>query len=155
VTAVGWVEFAASAPELAALGAERIERFRFVFVGTIRKDGGPRVNPVEAYFVDGELVLNMIWRSLKALDLIRDERVYVHTPILDRLGGPGEFKLRGRACEVGDPGFREAAADVIEAAIEWRPPERSHFFAVAAESAAFVTYGEGGKQHVVRWFAGR
>jgi hypothetical protein len=155
MTAVGWEKFAAGAPALAALGAERIERFRFVFVGTVRKDGGPRVNPVEAYFVDGELVLNMMWRSLKALDILRDERVYLHTPILDRLGEPGEFKLRGRAREVADPNFRKAAADVIAAAIEWRPPERSHFFAVEAESAAFVTYGEDGSQNVARWFADR
>ncbi len=105
--------------------------------------------------MEGELVLNMMWRSLKALDTLRDERVYLHTPILDRLGEPGEFKLRGHAREVGDPKFRDATAAVIKAAIEWRPPERSHFFAVAAESAAFVTYGEDGSQNVARWFADR
>ena len=44
---------------------------------------------------------------------------------------------------------------MIEARIDWRPPERSHFFAVDVESAAFVTYDEDGKQSVTRWTRGR
>jgi hypothetical protein len=48
-----WADFEEAAPELAALGRERIERFGFVFLGTIRSDGGPRINPVEAHLVEG------------------------------------------------------------------------------------------------------
>ena len=29
-----------------------LERFQFVFVGTLTKHGSPRVNPVEAYLID-------------------------------------------------------------------------------------------------------
>jgi hypothetical protein len=43
-----WADFEVAASELATLGRERFERFGFLFVATVRKDGGPRVNPVEA-----------------------------------------------------------------------------------------------------------
>jgi hypothetical protein len=150
-----WADFETAASELAALGRERFERFGFLFVGTVRKDGGPRVNPVEAYVVDGHLVLNMIWRSLKALDLLRDPRIYLHTPITDRLGAPGEFKATGRAAPIEGPALWEAAADMIEARIAWRPPKRSHFFTVSVEHAAFITYDRDGTQHVKRWRLGQ
>jgi hypothetical protein len=38
-------DFEEAAAELAALGRDRIERFGFVFLGTIRSDGGPRITP--------------------------------------------------------------------------------------------------------------
>ena len=88
----------------------------------------------------------------EALDLLRDPRIFVHTPVVDRRGAPGEFKLRGRAATIEDRGLREAFSDAMEAKIDWRPPEESHFFAVdEIESAAFVTYDEDGTQHVTRW----
>jgi hypothetical protein len=146
-----WVDFEGASPELAALGRARFERFGFLFAATVRSDGGPRVNPVEAYVVQGHLVLNMMWHSLKANDLLRDPRVYLHTPITDRLGAPGEFKLTGRALPIEDPALRHAAADAIEARIDWRPPERSHFFTIDVERAAFITYDEGGTKHVKLW----
>ena len=136
-----WADFERDAPELAALGRERIEQFRFVFLGTVRADGGPRVNPVEAHFVEGDLALTMIWRSLKARDLLRDPRAFLHTPILDAaLGRPGEFKLRVRAVEVGDGALREAVATAVERESGWRPPSHWHFFTTDVEGAAFHEY---------------
>jgi Pyridoxamine 5'-phosphate oxidase len=145
-----WADFEAAAPDMAALGRDLLERFGIAFVGTVRKDGGPRVNPVEFYVVDGQLTCNMMWRSLKALDLLRDPRVFIHTVVSGRDGSEGEFKLSGVAVSVEDADLRHAVADAIETAIRWRPPERSHFFAIDVESAAYVDY-EGGDQHVRRW----
>jgi hypothetical protein len=150
-----WVDFEEAAPELAKLGRERFERFGFLFVATVRADGGPRVNPVEAYVVNGHLVLNMMWRSLKARDLLRDPRAYLHTPITDRLGAPGEFKLTGKALPIEDPALLEATADTIEAKIDWRPPARSHFFTVDVERVAFITYDEDGTKHAEVWRRGQ
>jgi predicted pyridoxine 5'-phosphate oxidase superfamily flavin-nucleotide-binding protein len=70
-----WDELEQAASEITAHGRELIEKFQFVLVGTLTKDGSPRVTPVEAYIVDGHLLANMIPRSLKALDLLRDSRV--------------------------------------------------------------------------------
>ena len=148
-----WAEFEEAAPSLAALGRERIERFGFVFVGTIRKDGGPRVNPVEAHFVEGHLALCMIHGSLKALDLLRDPRAFLHTPILDASSGdPGEFKLRARAFPLEDADLRRAVADTLERESGWRPPEEWHVFSADVESAAFHRYdAESGLHRLTRW----
>ena len=99
-----WAELETAAPEITALGHDLLDRFQFVFVGTLTKNGSPRVNPCEAYVIDGHLLLNMMPRSLKALDLIRDPRVYVHTPVTSKEAGEGEFKLAGRAPELADRG---------------------------------------------------
>ena len=62
-----WAEFAEHAPELAALAERRFEETRLGLVGTLRKDGSPRISPVEVFFVDEVPLLGMMWRSQKAL----------------------------------------------------------------------------------------
>jgi hypothetical protein len=119
-----------------------------VFVGTLARDGSPRVNPVEAYVIDGHLVTNMIPRSLKALDLLRDPRVYVHAPVPSKEGGP-EFKLAGRAPTLEDAGLRQELDDLFWEKIQWRPDPDSHYFELLAERAAYVTYDNG--QTSIRW----
>jgi hypothetical protein len=57
---MNWGEFSRAAPELAALGEERFERTGLSLVGTITRDGHPRISPVEPYIVDGELLLGMM-----------------------------------------------------------------------------------------------
>ena len=143
-----WADFEEAAPELAALGRERIEQFGFVFLGTIRKDGGPRVNPVEAHVVDGHLVVVAVAGSLKARDLLRDRRAFLHTLVLDAaLGTPGEFKLRARAIESRDAGLREAVAERLEAVSGYRPPADWPVFTMDVESAAFLRYDEEAEVH--------
>jgi hypothetical protein len=99
------------------------------------------VNPVEAHFVNRDLAHALMKDSVKALDLLRDPRAYLHTPILDAaLGTPGEFKLRARALPVGDEATRAAIADAVEERSGWRPPDDWHFFTIDVESAAFHDY---------------
>ncbi len=148
---MNWQEFEQQAPELARLGRERFEQAGSVLLGTIRRDGSPRISPVEAYIVDGELLLGMMWRSKKALDLLRDPRCLVHNMVADRSGHDGEFKLRGRALDVQDPAVRERQAQAQWEAIQWRPEEPYHLFSVDIESAVFIRYAEDGSQQVVRW----
>jgi predicted pyridoxine 5'-phosphate oxidase superfamily flavin-nucleotide-binding protein len=146
-----WEEFEQAAPEIAGHGRELIEQFQFVLVGTLTKDGSPRINPVEAYIIDGHLLLNMIPRSLKALDLLRDPRVYVHAPVTAKEGSP-EFKLAGRADVVDDTGLRGKLDDLFWEMIQWRPAPDSHYFEILAERAAWVTYADG--QTSIRWRVG-
>ena len=101
-----WAELEQAAPEIAANGRELIEKFQFVLVGTLTKDGSPRVTPVEAYIIDGHLLANMMPRSLKARDLLRDPRVYVHAPVTAKEGSP-EFKLAGRADVLTDEALEQ------------------------------------------------
>jgi hypothetical protein len=90
---------------------------------------------------------------VKALDLLRDPRAYLHTPVLDaELGRPGEFKIRARAIPVEDARLRDAIADAIEARGGYRPPDDWHFFTIDVEGVAFHDYDESEQiHHVKRW----
>jgi len=140
-----WDEFAAVCPELAALGEERFRARELCLLGTLRRNGWPRISPVEPDFVDGELMLGMMWRSPKALDLERDPRLVVHSVVSSRMGTEGDFKLYGRAVQVDDPDRRARYRATIKARIDWEPDEPNyHLFAVDVDSAGFVIFGDGG-----------
>ena len=95
-----WQDFKSDAPELAALGEERFESTGLVMLGTPRMDGLPRISPVELLFTDGQLYLGMMYRSLKALDLLRDLRCTVHSATSNRDGSEDDFKVYARAVEI-------------------------------------------------------
>lgn len=44
---MNWADFRLAAPDLAAAGERLFERTGVVLVGTIRRDGSPRISPVE------------------------------------------------------------------------------------------------------------
>jgi hypothetical protein len=149
---ITWAELEREAPEIARLGRELIERFQFVLVGTLTKGGSPRISPVEAYLIDGHLVMNMIPRSVKALDLLRDPRVYVHGPVTAKDGDP-ELKLAGRAVVLEDDPLVRELSDRFWEQIRWRPAPDSHDFEILIERASWFTYGDG--QTSIRWRLGR
>jgi hypothetical protein len=139
-----WAEFARQAPELAALGEARFRATRLVMVGTLRADGGPRITPVEPRLVDGDLQLGMMWRSMKALDLLRDPRCSVHSTTADKNGTEGDFKVYGAVEHVTDPDRRERHCQVTEQEIGWRPDgERYHVFSIDIREVAYAKFGEG------------
>jgi hypothetical protein len=152
---LNWERFAAEAPRLARLNEERMQRAGVLLVGTISLDGTPRISPVEPQLLEGELLLGMVWQSLKALDLQRDPRCLLHSAIPDKSGTDGEFKLRGRASEVQDRGLRERSAQKSLEDTGCRPEEPYHLFAVDIESASFVLYRPRGDQCLVRWRPGQ
>ncbi len=135
---MNWKEFSVAAPSLAKVGEERINRHGLILLGTIRKNGWPRIAPVEPCIADGHLYLGMMWQSRKALDLLRDPRCTVHSIVSNRDGSDGEFKLYGRAVDVQDPEMRSRYADALYAQIGWRPEEPEyHLFSIDVETASF------------------
>jgi hypothetical protein len=149
-----WAEFAAAAPELAKLGKTIFKRDQVALVGTIRKDGSPRISPTEPEIVNGRLYFGMIWHSFKALDLLRDPRCTVHGLIHDRFGEGGEFKLHGRAVEITAEGERAIYRQAIFQRIGWEPEEPNyHLFAIDIQSAgSFISEEE--SRLVTVWRAG-
>jgi len=151
---MNWAEFKAAATDLAVAAEKLFEQSGVVLVGTIRKDGSPRISPVERIITDGELYLGMMWRSLKALDLLRDPRCTIHSSIRDRVASEGEFKLHGRAVDIQDPERRRCYCDALYKKIGWKPAERNyHLFAVEITSAALFV-AKGNARLVKRWRAG-
>jgi hypothetical protein len=136
-----WEEFERAAPDLANLAGDRFARDQLVMVGTLRKDGWPRISPCEVDVAAGHLFLGMMWRSRKALDLLRDPRIIVHSVTCNREGTDGDVKLYGRAVDVQDPRLREAFREAIRARIDWAPEEPEfHLFSVDVERAAFIRF---------------
>ena len=138
-----WSDFVAACPEIGELAERRLRADELVFLGTVRRDGSARVSPCELDFVDGEMMLGMMWRSHKALDLFRDPRVTVHSATGDRMNPGGDVKLRGIAREITDASTRERYRQVIRERIDWAPDEPEfHVFALDVEHAAYLRFGE-------------
>jgi hypothetical protein len=145
-----WDAFEEACPEIAGLARERFARDQVVLVGTIRSDGSPRISPNECDFTAGRLFISMMWRSKKALDLLRDPRVAVHSTPSDRMNPGGDVKLYGLAVDERDPAVREAFRDAIRARIDWAPDEPEyHCFSVDVLSAGYAVFGK--SSHALAW----
>ena len=147
---VTWGQFAEREPELAALGEAQLARTGLALVGTLRRDGWPRISPVEPFIVDGNLYLGMMWQSRKALDLLRDPRCVVHSTVVDRKGSEGEFKVYGHAVDITDLDERRRFGDAVFTATGFRPEEPEfHCFAISIESVAFTKLRDDQMHHQV------
>jgi len=148
-----WSEVERQQPRLAELGVRLLTGPGVVLVGTIRRDGTPRLSPVEPLVMDGSLWLSMMWRSAKATDLFRDPRILVHSAVAGREGGPGEFKVRGVARTHDDPAVHRRYAETAARELGWEPEfGRSHLFDVDIADVTFITYdAPTGDQHVAMW----
>jgi Pyridoxamine 5'-phosphate oxidase len=148
-----WSDLESAQPGLAGLGRQRLLQPGVVLVGTIRRDGSPRLSPVEPYLLDGDLWLCLLWQSAKAADLLRDPRVLVHSIVTGRDGAEGEFKVRGTARAEHDPGIQRRYSQAVTADLGWSPtPGLFHLFAVGIDDVTFIRYDDAtGDQHVARW----
>jgi hypothetical protein len=99
--------------------------------------------------VDGDLMLGMMWRSRKALDLLRDPRLTIATVQNEREPTHGDLKLYATAIDVQEPRRRVAYADHLEAHISWRPAEPFHLFSADIQRAGYISFGE--ERRMARW----
>jgi hypothetical protein len=151
--AVRWEELEAEQPRLAEVGRRKLADPGVVLVGTIRRDGSPRLSPVEPLFWEGELWLCMGLGSLKARDLDRDPRILVHSVVTGRDGAEGEYKVRGRAVAEPDPDRQERFGRVVSESLGWTP-QRGHFhlFRVDVEDVTYIRWEDAtNNQYVTRW----
>ena len=131
VTMVGWGEFTRQRPDMAAGGRELLYRVGvgLAFLGTVRRDGGPRVHPMCPLLTEDGIYAFII-PSPKRADLRRDGRYSLHCyPPPDN---EDAFYISGRAAEVDDAGLRSRLADQFVA-------ERAQFHvpAPAADDVLF------------------
>jgi hypothetical protein len=146
-----WRDFAAEAPAVAAAATALFERFGFVFVGTIRADGSPRISAAEVHLVDGHLAFVMVAGSWKARDIQRDHRMVIQTPVTEAANPGSEFKLRGVALSA-DPALREAITRAVHAKSGWRPEPSWRFIDVDIRAASLQSWTpEDGDMVLTRW----
>ena len=133
---VKWQDLEVSAPEIARLGRQSLDHAGVALLGTLRKNGFPRISPVEPYFTEGHLLFGaMIWSS-KAGDLRRDQRCVLHSAVSGTNAAEGEFKLYGRAAHA-DKRLRNGCEK------GWwigRPLDVAYVFLLNIEEAAFVNW---------------
>ena len=124
-----------------------------VLVATIRRDGSPRVSPVEPLFWEDDLYLSMGWGSQKARDLQRDPRILVHSIVTSRDGTDGEYKVRGVAVPQMDLQTQRRYALEVAERLGWNPEVgRFHLFTVDVRDITFVRWDDAtNDQFVTRW----
>src|ERR671917_579459 len=138
------------APELAAQARRFLDAHVHKTLATLRRDGSPRISGTEVAFADGELWLGSMWRSLKALDLLRDPRFALHSGSADPPDWAGDAKLAGSVEEVTDPDRRAAITG------GGAPPGPYHLFRADINEVVVVRLGDPADHLVIEsWHAGR
>jgi hypothetical protein len=146
-----WSEFEADAGRFGRVSRERLIAPGVVLVATTRRDGTARLSPVEPLIFEGDLWLSMMWRSRKASDLARDDRVLVHNIVTGPQDPGGEIKLRGRAISINDAELRGRYCEAVSV-LGWRPEEpHFHLFRIDVRDVTYVGYHPNGDQQVARW----
>ncbi len=151
-----WRDLQEQQPRLGAIVRDRLVGPGVLLVVTIRRDGTPRLSPVEPFVLDGDLWLSMLLGSRKAADLVRDPRVLVHSTVTGPEGDDGEVKVRGTAAQVSDETTQRRYADAVSAALPWSPEVgRFHLFRIEVQDVTYLRYDNAsGDQYLVRWPAG-
>jgi hypothetical protein len=144
----GWSELEVGAPPIARLGTARLAVTRVALLGTVHRDGSPRISPIEPYLVNGCLLVGAMAWSAKAADLRRDPRYALHSAVTGPDSGEGELKLHGRAATASAAVRREA----VSAWWAGQPPEAADVFVLGIDQALFVEWDtEHGVMTVHRW----
>lgn len=145
-----WSEFERQAPALSALCFQRFRATELLMLGTLRKNGYPRISPTEWTIFEGALVLGGIWQAKKALDLLRDPRCTLHSTTTDKNGQEGDAKLWGRAKPM--PEEKQGPYwDHIFEEIGFRPNGPAHVFTIDLETAAYLVFREGEGMKRLQW----
>jgi Pyridoxamine 5'-phosphate oxidase len=122
-----WKEFSQEAPEVAELAERRLVATGLMMLATLRRDGFPRISPVEPVLAGDRLVLHddklwlgMMVDSTKSRDLKRDGRCGMHTATADKQVSQGDVKLWGNATPVTDHATLARFSDDIFESVGFR-----------------------------------
>ncbi len=138
-----WAAFEAAQPELAAAGRQLLYQYGpgLGFLGTVRRDGGPRLHPFCPVIADGELWAFILTASPKCTDLRRDGRYALHAFTPEAVDD--EFYVTGRAVAVdADDALRERVKAATVATVG---AETEALFAFDIERAMLATYTHRGQ----------
>jgi hypothetical protein len=127
-------------------------------LGTIRRDGSPRLSGADPYFHDGQLRIWSMPLARKGQDLRRDPRVAVHSIPWDsrrlRDGaeavGDADAKVSGTAVLVTDAGERSAFRSWLASERGLEPPDDWDLFTIDIDTLTVVSV-DNGELVIDRW----
>jgi hypothetical protein len=134
-----WRDLEVADPDLAAVGATRLQGNGVAYLATVDPDGAPRVHPVTPIVGEGHVFVFMEPTSPKGADLKRGSRFALHSAVADMAGGGGEFIVRGVGRLIHDPAERAVA----ERLAPYDPADRYVLFELLVESAMKTDYVDG------------
>src|SRR2546428_5203516 len=104
-----WRDLEGADPDLAEVGASRLQSSGVAYLATVDPEGAPRVHPVTPIVGEGHLFVFMEPTSPKGADLKRGSRFALHSAVANMSGGGGEFVVRGIGRSIDDPAERAVA----------------------------------------------
>ena len=137
-----WGEFERADAQLAAFGRERLDG-RVCFHATLRRDGSPRVHPVEPWVAAGLLMVRFRRQSPKVREVAHDARYALHSPMDNPDGVGGEFLVRGWMEQISPD--HPAAIEIARAT-----PTPLAFYALSVEEVVGTTYEGADRDPVYR-----
>ena len=148
-----WQDLTREAPRITTIFARRLATTdNLCMLATLRRDGYPRISPIEPRVFEGELWLTGMPGTTKFRDLARDPRLCLHTATVDSQVHHGDAKLWGLVQHVPDPALHQRFAVALfeETGFDLRGSEFEHFYAVDVTGASAVEVA-GGHLDVTIW----
>lgn len=147
-------------PDLAVRVRTILSSTRNSVLGTLRRDGSPRLSGIDCYVGDGRLCIASAPGTLKGRDLRHDPRMSLHSIPWDsrRLRpeaddpGAADAKVSGRARLLTDAEVIEAIHRSLAGEGAAEPPEAFELFEIDIDSVA-VMFPEDGRLVVDQWSA--
>lgn len=124
-----WSNFELAEPRLAGLVRARFEGHPHHVLGTVRRDGSPRLNGINVFIDEGRLWFGSMPAARKADDIFRDPRVsFYSAPLREDMSG-GDASISGKAIPL--------SADIVHT---WRPenPADGVYFEVEIDRVHLV-----------------
>jgi hypothetical protein len=144
-----WEQFATDAPELAERVRAKFAAAKHHVLATLAGDGSPRVHGVEVQFHGADVIVGMMFGSIKAKQLQRDGRFALHANPGDDMG-VGDAKVIGIAVEVTDPDALQRYVDEVH------PPPPFHMFRLLIDEVVLTFLHPDGDRLVLNvWRPGR
>lgn len=136
-----WSEFAAAAPHIASIFVRRhAAAGNLCLLATLRKDGSPRISPMEPRVFDGDLVLVGMPGTTKFRDLARDPRFSLHTATVDTQVREGDAKVWGTVSDQPDAERHRRFAEALyaETGLDLRGQPLEPFYVADVQGASSV-----------------
>jgi pyridoxamine 5'-phosphate oxidase-like protein len=141
-----WHELKEQAPRITAIFERRhAATGNLCMLATLRKDGFPRISPMEPGLFEGELWIGGMPGTTKFFDLARDPRFSLHTATVDTHVGDGDAKVWGTVHDVQDPELHQRYAEDLFArtGFDLRGQVFKPFYAADITGASAVEVADG------------